>query len=314
MRWGKRFGFASVVLLCAAGTFASAAPAAPVADDEGASGAFQLKGTHGYSITVIAHASPDANGKGEVVMLVSREGSSVIYAAPATVTGPTTPVPGKLSGLATSIEADLGQVGRISLAFKSSGRNETYRARCPEDGTKTIAAGTYEGTLELRGEEGFTEASVTQTPLDLRPLFALTTCTTVGPSESRGPDFPGASLLVGAGNRRERVQLGAIQNRRGARVRLSATLSERRRGLRITREVTRTAPSSTFSFDPMLRSATLTPPSPFSGTATFRRAAAPANRLRGNISIDFPGRSNVSLPKNGVRANLVHAFFGKELF
>jgi len=304
MRWGKRFGFASAALLCAAGVFASGASAAATADDEGASGAFQLKGSNGYSIAVIAIAKPEANGKGGVTIIVGREGSSVIYGAPATVTS-------EQLGVATSIEADLGQLGRISLALKSSGRGKTYRPCGSKSRTTSLVAGTYRGTFKLHGEEGYTEANVTQTPLDLRPLQALI-CLENGPSESRGPRFHGASLLVGAGDKRERVQLGAIQNRRGARVRLSATLSERRGDLGIKREVTRTAPSSAFSFDPMLRTAALTPPSPFSGTATFNRAAAPPNRLRGNISIDFPGRSNVPLPKSGRHANLVHAFFGEE--
>jgi hypothetical protein len=311
MRWGKRFGFASVALLCAAGVLASAASAAATADDEGASGAFQLKGTNGYVIAVVAHASPDTNGKGEVVIFVGHEGSSVIYAAPATVTDPNTPTPGDLSGLATSIEADLGELGRISLAFRPSRRERTYRSCSPEGRSESVPAGTYEGTFELHGEEGYTEARVTQTPLDMGPLLNLV-CAETGPSESRGRRFHGASLLVGAGDKRERVQLGAIQNRRGARVRLSATVTERRGDLGITREITRTAPSSAFSFDPTLRTAALTPPSPFSGTATFNRAAAPPNRLRGNISIDFPGRSNVPLPKSGRHANLVHAFFGEE--
>jgi hypothetical protein len=65
--------------------------------------------------------------------------------------------------------------------------------------------------------------------------------------------------------------------------------------------------SSAFDFASPLRTATLAPPVPFTGQATFRRNANPANRWTGNLSVDFPGRADVPLAGGRFKAALVHA-------
>ena len=64
-----------------------------------------------------------------------------------------------------------------------------------------------------------------------------------------------------------------------------------------------------FSYDPLLRTATLAPPAPFSGRASFHRGAVLENRWTGNLAIDFPGRSNVPLTGPGIGASLVPGCF-----
>ena len=71
-------------------------------------------------------------------------------------------------------------------------------------------------------------------------------------------------------------------------------------------------PASVFGFEPGLGTATLEPRAPFSGSAVFHRGARPANRWRGDLSVDFPGLSDVSLAGTKMRANLVHAALTKQ--
>jgi hypothetical protein len=203
-------------------------------------------------------------------------------------------------------------LGKISVEFKPSGGERTYRPPCRPKQQFTYPAGSYEGTIEFSGEDGFTRVSATQTPLSFRST-AIVDCAVEGPSEARGPVFPGASLLAHSGTRRRRVQIRAIQNRQGAAVQLFATLSERHGPIRIRRVVAATAPAGAFSFDPKLRSASLAPPAPFAGTATFLRDAPVHRRLGGNLTIDFPGSSNFPIAGRGLRAQLVHAAFGKDV-
>jgi hypothetical protein len=80
--------------------------------------AFQVEATNGYSILAIA-ANERADGQGEVVMLVTRGGDGASYTAPARLTS-------------TSVEADLGALGHISLEAAPSGRS--IRPRCDGGG------------------------------------------------------------------------------------------------------------------------------------------------------------------------------------
>ena len=65
--------------------------------------------------------------------------------------------------------------------------------------------------------------------------------------------------------------------------------------------------ATVFDFDPELRSAVLSPPAPFSGSALFRRGAEPANRWTGSLAVDFPGNSDVSLVGARFDVHLRHA-------
>jgi hypothetical protein len=309
MRLTTKLTLLLAALSCLAGVSAIPASAAPERVDEGAVGGFELKGTNGNRILVLAEAPPGAGGKGEVLLVVGRKGSAALYDAPATVTPTLAPetIEPSLNGLATSIQADLGPLGKIAVELKPSGTTETDRSRCGKP--LTHAAGTYEGAIEFHGEEGFTDATATAVPLSLRALVALA-CVQNGPSEARGGKLPGAALTATSRTAEGHLALQVNQNRPGARVALSATLSENRGGIKIRREVAAMAPGSAFTFDPKLLTASLNPPSPFSGTATFRRSAAPANRFSGSLTVDFPGNSNISLTA-GAHAHLVHAKLGK---
>lgn len=102
---------------------------------------------------------------------------------------------------------------------------------------------------------------------------------------------------------------GKNHPRRG-RVPFNAELSERHEGIWIHRLVEGFAPADSFHFDPDLRSAALSLPSPFSGSATLRRrpnSVTPS--WTGDLSLDFVGHPDVHLAGPGVYVSLTHACF-----
>lgn len=280
---------AVVLLFCA--SFAAGA-SAKGEEDIGAFGVFRLQGTNGYSILVTAFSRSDLS-HGEVVVWATKKDASVIYAAPATVTP-------------TRIDADLGAAGRISVDFEAEGSMTSVHAGCGKGGAIPFQPGQWIGTIELAGEEGFTRVQTTSAKSIPSPLAALI-CGGFGISEVSGHGVRGARLVARSANSKHALFLQVNKNHRDASVRVEVSLEERRGSLLVNREVVHRYPATAFSFDPLMRSATFSPPAPFSGSATFHRGAKPANRWAGNLSVDFPGRANVRLGGRRFHAALVRA-------
>lgn len=290
----KRLGLALAAFVIACG--AQAAPAAAEGEAEtGAFGSFRLKGTNGYSVLAIALSKPRFK-HGEILVFVGKGSASgldsVIYLAPAAVTPDT-------------IEADLGPVGQISLQFESSGPPERVHASCKRGGSVTYEPGVWVGEIEFVGEEGFTQVHRTRTKAIPNP-FLETGCGGIRIGETSGQEADAARLIARSATRKHAIYLQANKNHRKARVRVEASLEERRDGMVVSREVVRSFPASTFSFDAELRSATLAPPAPFSGSASLHRDAQPANQWTGNLSVDFSGRADVPLAGRRFNSALGH--------
>jgi hypothetical protein len=284
-----------LVLLVALAAIMVPAPTHAVALDSDLkhSAAFKLQGSNGYSIIVIA-ASERADGRGDVFLIVHRRDSFATYVAAAMLTG-------------TRVEADLGRLGTISLDVVPSSVKRTLHRRCgDEPETFTFEPQSYRGTFEFHGEEGYTEA-ITSAPREYTRFFFDLLCGGVLRGESSGPGLPGARLGLSSRSGPARLGLRANKNRPRARSRFEVEIHEKRNGIAISRGTTLWAGAAAFDYDPLLRTATLDPPAPFSGRATFRRGAAPANRWSGNLTVDLPGRSDVPLTGSGVRATLASA-------
>jgi hypothetical protein len=89
--------------------------------------------------------------------------------------------------------------------------------------------------------------------------------------------------------------------------RFSASISERRGQLSIERAVETEAKPAAFDYDVAAGVATVTPPAPFDGEATYSRTPKGGASWHGNLSVDFPGRAGVPLTGPGTRASLVRA-------
>ncbi|HEY3552160.1 MAG TPA: hypothetical protein VGK66_00590, partial [Solirubrobacterales bacterium] len=151
------FGLGLVVLLVALlpASGASGAPRTP--RFEGFGTTFELQGSNGYEIWVAAY-SRRRDGQGWVSISVGGKHAFTTYRAPARVRGEAA-----RDTTATSIEADLGKLGRVDLLLNRSGREESFRYRC--GGPKvTYEPGVYEGTFEFAGEGGYTGAVASSIP------------------------------------------------------------------------------------------------------------------------------------------------------
>lgn len=293
-RWSK---IAAALMVTAVLSLVAAAGAGAQGEpDTGAFNSFQLKASNGYEMTVWA-ASGKGYRKGRALILVASKRDAAGYFVPALVT-------------ATTVQADLGDLGTIDVSFQPSGEKGVDHPVCDSRQRVRYEKGTYIGAIDFHGEEGFSEVHAESARLSLHPFIDFICA---GSGEGRGAVFPGAALLVRSEARAERVTVQVNQNRPGARVHVSASTDERRGRIAIFREVAATYPSGAFHFDPRLRRAVLSPPAPFAGTGLFRRDASSANRWTGNLTADFPGRSNVPLAGSGFVVNLVHARYeGKE--
>jgi hypothetical protein len=262
-------------------------------EDTGGFGAFRLKGTNGFSILVLAFSKPHFKHGEAIVWATNKRNASVFYLAPATVT-------------AATIDADLGAVGEISLAFEPSGPPETVHASCKRGGSVSFEPGAWVGDIDLTGEEGFTRVQRSRSKAIATP-FVEARCGVVGIGEISGSQVRGARLVARSAGKKQAIYLQANQNHPGAPVYVETSIEERRGGLIVSRGVADHFSSGAFDFASPLRTATLAPPAPFDGQATFRRNADPANRWTGNLSVDFPGRADVSLAGKRFKAALVHA-------
>jgi hypothetical protein len=89
---------------------------------------------------------------------------------------------------------------------------------------------------------------------------------------------------------------------------IMARASEEREGMLVDRIVSATAkPGVTFDFDPDLSSASLSPPAPFAGSASFTRIDDYTTRWEGPLSVSFPGMPDVPLSGRTFSWSLGHA-------
>jgi hypothetical protein len=302
MKQRGTFGLGLVVLLVALVPATGASGALSKARFEGFGTTFELQGTNGYEVWVSAY-SRRRDGRGWISIGVGGKHAAAIYRAPARVRGEA-----ERDSTATAIDADLGKLGRVDLLLNRSGREESFRWRCggPKE---TYEPGTYEGTFEFEGEGGFTRAAAISVPFAPGSFFLRGDCNGGGYGESRGAGIPGARLK-GLSFAHDRILAFQVnKNSRHSRVVYSASLREQKEGVRIYRTIEGTAGPGAFRFDPDLDSATLSPSSPFSGSATARKE--PKSLLltwQGNLTLAFPGHT-VPLAGPGTYVNLQHAHF-----
>lgn len=247
-----------------------------------APGGFRLEASNGYWIHAIAFDGDPRGRHDGIVLFVGRKGSGATYF-----------VRRGVEVTETTISADLGGLGSIDLHYVPSGEPRVERSACNQQPIE-VDAGFYEGRIDFEGEEGYTEAHRTRAPGEIRVLASLI-CSGRGGDEGIGGHAPGAQLRLHRRWDRGRLELEATKNSPTRPSRFRALIGENRGGLGIEREVEVAAGPSAFDFDVPARTATLQPPAPFKGSARFLRGSKQTGRLRGNLLVDFPGRSNVSL-------------------
>lgn len=252
-------------------------------------GAFSVPGSHGYTISVFA----DTNRKRPRVLVsaVSRSGR-VSVSAPADLSN-------------EGIRADLGRYGRIDMAWVPNGQAEEGKTRCRTVPPTPIwfAGGQYAGTFSFHGEKGFTDVEVGS--VDGREgWWRYSSC---GYTVSEG--YPGPGFLLEAQRSADGPAyryLSAVQNSRGGKVSFVAGMGELDGPLGVSRSAYVLVGRGALKVDDKLDRAEVRPPAPFSGRGVFDRIARRGpGTWRGNLTVDFPGRSDVSLVGRRWTASLV---------
>jgi hypothetical protein len=246
-------------------------------------GGFRLKASNGYTLSV-SDEPPRHGTHGSLLLTATAKGRQVTYQVPATVTE-------------TSIGAHLGDLGEISVHFQRSGQATTVPC-----GKRTIRfdSGSWVGTIDFRGEEEFAVAEATSAPGNIE-YFLDGFC---GPGLFGGTSGPekGAELFVrdpGLG-----PQLSVYTPRPGAAALITARLTEYSDGISIERVTNALMPSRDFSYDRRLRTAVVTPPAPFAGSAHFDLGQKAGRRWSGDLTVAMPGRPDVPLTGPLLRAEL----------
>jgi hypothetical protein len=251
-------------------------------------GGFRLSASNGYSIHALAYDGDPHGNRDELILFVGRKQPSVAYF-----------VLRKVTVTETEIEADLGSLGSVDLQFLPSGHAREERSSCDPRRFR-FDSGSYEGRFDFVGEEGFTEVHASHARGEIR--VALSLICFGSSDEGFGGHSPGARLRVRRGWSDGKVELEVRKNSPTRPARFSASIEERRPGMAIFREVEGSSGPGAFDFDVPEQFALLRPPAPFAGSARFDGAGAGPGRLRGDLSVDFPGHSNVLL--HGARGSL----------
>ncbi|HET7417382.1 MAG TPA: hypothetical protein VFJ61_07160 [Solirubrobacterales bacterium] len=253
-------------------------------------GGFRLPASNAYSIHALSFDGDPFGKRDAFVLFVGRKGASATYFPRRHV-----------EVTDTTIAADLGRLGSIDLHFVPSNQTTKAHPRCEPQQSIEFDSGSYQGRIDFEGEEGFTEVHASRAAGE--PQMGLNLICPGGPAvEGSGGHAPGAYLHVHRRWSVGSVDLQARTNSPSRPPRFEASIQERGSDVPVIRTVAISGAPAAFEYDVSTQIARLAPPRPFAGVARFERSEKRPGRLRGGFSVDFPGRSDVSL--SGARGGL----------
>jgi hypothetical protein len=280
------FALGAVILVTASTAGAASKPPPPNSGQLFVPSSFELQGSNGYSIFVLG--IPSRKGQSATVELfVQKKHAGVFYSAPATVTE-------------TSIQADLGELGEISVSFHRSGQPTIAGSGCGRP--LSFDSGSFEGKIDFHGEEGYTEVEAFSVAGNIDPLVKEI-CGGIVTGGGSNPFSPGAELYLR--NPALGAQFSVAKSRPDSPARFEVSDREYRDGVSIQRFAALVMPAAAFTYSPRLQTATVHPPAPFSGAAHFDRHKKANRRWSGDLAIDLPGRTGLPLTGHQLRAYLV---------
>ncbi len=248
---------------------------------------FQLPASHGYKLTVAGY---DATA---VVSATKPEHSNGRAWSTYIARGKVSP---------TAIKASFGPLGSVAMRFRQSG-GVTYGKRhhhCIGPDRYTIRPGVFVGSVRFRGEGGYTSAKVHRvkgkvvTPRFLRCLdsfFEEFEQSREKKPTVKKPKATRLSAFVRSGLTAEVFYASERAGKAGYLAEIEQTVGS----LGIFRGLFIHGSPATFAFDGPLSFAGVTPPPPFSGSASFQREPTGAKSWTGSLAVSFPGAPNVPL-------------------
>lgn len=253
---------------------------------------FSAKATKGYLVSV------EGTGR-QIVLTVDGHGGSARYS-----------VRGRAS--TRQLKGRFGKLGRIALRFRPSGKSRQIKPprRC-KGRNKVSTEGEFIGTIRFRGEGGYTRLmrrrvrGSTLTPSRWR-------CKPRQGDSRSNPDadfpLPGLGIpALAAFTPNARVVFTAVGFGDPKELDFSfflAAAKEHRGAMRIARFTLVEARSRAFAVKPDLAAATVRPPKPFSGTASFTRDASGLTSWAGTLAVALPGAGTVPLTGAAFTADL----------
>jgi hypothetical protein len=266
-----------------------------------------LMGTNGYRITIRG----SENG---VLLAASRRHEGAIYFA------------SKGRAIGGDITAEFENLGAVSVHFRPSGR--VRERKVPRGCTGRPARvfdelGAFVGTIRFRGELGYTQVRASHArgrigppqqhicrsgsensaasgfsnwgPRSKRPLFEFLSGALGGPTRIFRA---GRSALTQAAKFKILpLRIGELPHRG---VPYSVVSLDTSRAVSTVRVLVAKGPSSSFTFNDQLTTASLSPPPPFAGSVSLH--LCPMEALRSSLSVALPGQELRFRRQDGLRS------------
>lgn len=254
---------------------ASAAPGERVVSFEGPApeARFFLKASNGYRVFV-------EGDDGKITVTVDRRDVTAIYA-----------VDGEVS--TQGMSARIGSLGRIRVDFRPAGKPVQLvpSEQCRGKG-QLVWEGIFVGTIRFRGESGYTRLARNR----VRGTTAVPRSWRCRPMRGNNDAPPLGVPVLGAFTSHPHVGFAAITESEIEDLRFFVGgMFERRGSMRVERSASADGKPYTFDVQSDLSAATVSPPRPFSGTASYVRNADGSTSWSGNLSVALPGAGKVPL-------------------
>lgn len=215
------------------------------------------------------------------------------------------------------IKGRFGKLGRVSVRFEPArtARLRRLAGGCDGPSQRTVEA-VFTGTIRFRGENGYAtvdasravgEVEYSHPPNCARRRDVIPDPWAYFEKLEREFEFDQVAVLQATDRRRLLAAIAVDTEERQAAFFYGGT-RERRGRMEILRLAGVKAPLSAFAFDHTTGTATLTPPAPFTGSATFQRGPDGSKAWSGSLSVPLLGSEPVLLAGPRFRAGLAPDF------
>jgi len=218
------------------------------------------------------------------------------------------------------LKVRFGGLGLIDVAFTPT---TTLSSTEPSEGCegepRTLREGIFTGTIDFTGEREYVRLEGPQAEGSMS-VISQWRC----PALEEPTPLGSASRLLARGFRKKRKSASLIAAKRHCSCEFAAGVHhgrkrgrsiffgakyERREGMEITRVTSASAGASAFAFDHAAGTATLRPPQPFSGHATYRHRSHARELWRSTIQVPLLGADPLRPDGPGFRAVLFPEYF-----
>lgn len=299
-----RGGLAILVCALAAMALPAAVAAKPgyYVSKPGIFNSIDLRGSHGYGIHVFGLS------RNQVWIVVIRGGASASYLGRGTVSE-------------NEIEGRFGNLGRISVRLDPDSRTEVEEngPRCKGRASVT-RRGRFIGLIHFRGENGFTEVHAGSASGFAYRRYRTVCKRSAGSWGQARKQPPTVSLSAVSSRYPSAPWFSVFKQEPSKRSKFASSLAEanytvrsieRRPNLGIYRSVSATSSPETFAVTPLGAgpvTATVAPPPPFSGTATYEKIRDGGGTWSGDLAVELPGRGKLPLTDPTYHAKLCRNF------